>query len=85
MKLIGASSAEEIERAMKALCQPFGGVNAIALFPDRHRRLYVCYVELNSRSLHPAMMEALGGTACGNSVAFEIPFQQAANQARRGA
>jgi len=80
-KLAGASNAEEVQRAMKALCEPFGGLKTIWFFPDRRRRQYVCYVGLNSPSLHQALIEMFGGVICGESVAFRIPFRQAENRA----
>jgi hypothetical protein len=76
-KLAGAANAEELRRAIEALCQPFGKLKDIRLLPNKHGGDYLCFVELDSPNLNPSVIEKLGGINYGNSVAFRIPFKPA--------
>jgi hypothetical protein len=76
-KLAGVSTPEALKAAIGALCQPFGSVKEIRLVLDLHGTEYVCFVELDSPGKNPAMIEQLGGTNYGYSVAFNIPADPA--------
>jgi len=76
-KLAGAASAEELRRAIEALCQPYGSPKNIRLVPYRHCEEYVCFVELGSPTLNSSIIENYGGIYFANGVAFRIPFKQA--------
>ena len=76
-KLAEAVSAEELRRAIEALCQPFGSPKDIRLLPNRRDEEYVCFVELGSPNLNTSIIENFGGFYFANGVAFRIPFKQA--------
>ena len=76
-KLAGAANAEELRRAIEALCQPFGSPKNIRLLPNRHREEYVCFLELGSPNLNSSIIENFGGIYFANGVAFRIPFKRA--------
>jgi hypothetical protein len=76
-KLAGAANAEELRRAIEALCQPFGSTKDIRLLPNRRDEEYVCFVELGSPNLNTSIIENFGGFYFANGVAFRIPFKQA--------
>jgi len=76
-KLGGAANAEELQRAIGALCQPFGSLKNIRLVPNKHREEYLCLVEFGSPNLNPSIIEKLGGIDFGNGVGFRIPFNHA--------
>jgi hypothetical protein len=76
-KLAGAANAEELRRAIEALCQPFGSPKDIRLLPNRRGEEYVCFVELGSPKLNASIIENFGGSYFANGVAFRIPFKQA--------
>jgi len=74
-KLGGASNAGELQRAIAALCKPFGSLTNIRLRPNKHREEYLCLVEFGSPNLNPSIIEKLGGIDFGNGVGFRIPFK----------
>jgi hypothetical protein len=76
-KLAGAANAEELRRAIEALCQPFGSPKNIRLVPNRRDEEYVCLVELGSPTLNATIIDNCGGFYFANGVAFRIPFKQA--------
>jgi hypothetical protein len=76
-RLAGAANAEELRRAIEALCQPFGSPKNICLLPYRDAEEYVCFVELGSPKLNSSIIEDFGGFYFANGVAFKIPFKQA--------
>jgi hypothetical protein len=76
-KLAGAANAEELRRAIEALCQPFGNPKNIRLLPYRSSEEYVCFLELGSPDLNSSIIENLGGFYFANGVAFRIPFKHA--------
>jgi hypothetical protein len=76
-KLAGAADAEELRRAIEALCQPFGSPKDIRLLPNGRGEEYVCFVELGSPKLNASIIENFGGSYFANGVAFRIPFKQA--------
>jgi hypothetical protein len=76
-KLAGAANAEELRRAIEALCQPFGSPKDIRLVPYRRVEEYVCFVELGSPKLNSSIIENFGGIYFANGVTFRIPFKQA--------
>ena len=76
-KLAGAANAEELRRAIEALCQPFGNPKNIHLLPNRRVEEYVCFVELGSPKLNSSIIENFGGIYFANGVTFRIPFKQA--------
>jgi len=75
-ELAGAANAEDLRRAIEALCQPFGSPKAIRLLPNRRDEEYVCFVELGSPKLNSSIIENLGGIYFANGVAFRIPFKR---------
>jgi hypothetical protein len=75
-KLAGATNVEELQRAVEALCLPFGSPKSIRLLPDRRREAYVCFLELGSPNLNSSIIENMGGFYFANGVAFRIPFNQ---------
>jgi hypothetical protein len=79
-KLAAAANAEELQRAIEALCQPFGSPKNIRLLPNRCSEEYVCFVELGSPKLNSSIIENFGGFYFANGVAFTIPYKQAADQ-----
>jgi hypothetical protein len=78
-KLAGAANAQELRRAVEALCQPFGSPKNIRLLPNRRDEEYVCFVELGSPKLNSSIIENFGGIYFANGVAFRIPFKRANN------
>ena len=78
-KLAGASNADELRRAIEALCEPFGNPKNIRLLPNRQSEEYVCFVELGSPKLNSSIIENYGGAYFANGVAFRIPFKQASD------
>ena len=76
-ELAGAANVEELQRAIEALCQPFGSPKNIRLLLNRRGEEYVCFVELGSPKLNTSIIENLGGMYFSNGVAFTIPFKQA--------
>ena len=76
-KLAGAANAEELRRAIEALCQPFGSPKDIRLLPNRRDEEYVCFVELGSPKLNGSIIENFDGSYFANGVVFRIPFKQA--------
>ena len=78
-QLAGISSAEGLRTAVRKLCLPYGDVSRIDLFPLPDDEGYMLFVELVSPTLHPTMINELGGVDFGNSVAFRIPFKQPPN------
>ena len=76
-KLAGAANAEELRRAIEALCQPFGSPKDIRLLPNRRDEEYVCFVELGSPKLNGSIIENFGGSYFANGVVFRIPFKRA--------
>lgn len=78
-KLAGAANAEELRRAIEALCQPFGNPKNIRLLPNTPDEGYVCFVELGSATLNSSIIENFGGSYFANGVAFRIPFRHANN------
>ena len=76
-KLAGVANAEELRRAIEALCQPFGSPKTIRLLPNRHGEEYVCFVELGSPKLNLSIIENYGGIYFANGVTFRIPFKHA--------
>lgn len=79
-KLAGVADAEELRRAIEALCQPFGSPKGIRLLPNMHGGEYVCFVELGSATLNSSIIENFGGSYFANGVTFRIPFKQANDQ-----
>ena len=79
-KLAGAADAEELRRAVEALCQPFGSPKNIRLLPNSRTEEYVCFVELGSATLNSSIIENFGGIYFANGVAFRIPFKHANDQ-----
>jgi hypothetical protein len=75
--LAGTANAEELRRAIEALCQPFGSPKNIRLLPNRHSEEYVCFLELGSPNLNSSIIENFGGIYFANGVAFRIPFKRA--------
>ena len=69
-KLAEAVSAEELRRAIEALCQPFGSPEDIRLLPNRRGEEYVCFVELGSPDLNSSIIENFGGIYFANGVTF---------------
>jgi hypothetical protein len=76
-QLAGAADAEELRRAIEALCQPFGSPKDIRLLPNGCGEEYVCFVELGSPKLNESIIENFGGSYFANGVAFRFPFKQA--------
>ena len=76
-KLAAAANAEELRRAIEALCQPFGCPKNIRLLPNRRAEVYVCFLELGSPKLNSSIIEDFGGFYFANGVAFKIPFKRA--------
>jgi len=76
-KLAKASNAEELRRAIEALCRPFGSLKNVQLLPNKHPEEYMCFVEFDSPNRNQSVIEKLGGINFGNSVVFRIPFKQA--------
>ena len=76
-KLAGAANAEELRRAIEALCQPFGSPKDIRLLSNGRDEEYVCFVELGSPKLNGSIIENFGGSYFANGVVFRIPFKQA--------
>jgi len=79
-KMVGAANAEELRRAIDALCQPFGSPKNIRLLPNSRGEEYVCFVELGSETLNSSIIENYGGTYFANGVTFSIPFKKANGQ-----
>lgn len=79
-KLAGAADAEELRRAVEALCQPFGSPKNIRLLPNSRAGEYVCFVELGSATLNSSIIENFGGIYFANGVTFRIPFKHANGQ-----
>jgi len=79
-ELAGAANVEELQRAIEALCQPFGSPKNIRLLLNRRGEEYVCFVELGSPNLNSSIIENFGGIYFANGVAFRIPFKQADDQ-----
>jgi hypothetical protein len=75
-RLAGAANAEELRRAIEALCQPYGRPKNIRLVANSHGAEYVCFVELGSPTLNSSIIENYGGMYFANGVAFRIPFKQ---------
>ena len=78
-QLEGISDVGQLRSAIEALCLPFGRVLDIRLLPDQRGEAYLCFVELDSPNLNPAMIDKLGGINYGNSVAFTILFKHSRN------
>jgi len=76
-KLAEAANADELQREIEAICQPFGSPKNISLLPNRGSNEYVCFVELGSPKLNTSIIQNLGGMYFANGVAFRIPFKQA--------
>ncbi len=76
-ELAGAANVEELQRAIEAMCQPFGNPTNIRLLPDGARNVYVCFLDGGSPDLNSSMIENLGGFYFANGVAFIIPFKLA--------
>jgi hypothetical protein len=76
-QLACAADAEELRRAIEALCQPFGSPKNIRLLANRFAKEYVCFVELGSPNLNSSIIENYGGSYFANGVAFRIPFKRA--------
>ena len=76
-KLAEAADAEELQREIEAMCQPFGSPKDIRLLPNTRGEEYVCFVELGSPKLNASIIENFGGSYFANGVAFRIPFKQA--------
>ena len=74
-KLAGAAKVEELQRAIEALCQPFGSPKNIRLLPIGPSGEYVCFLELGSPNLNSSIIENYGGDYFANGVAFRIPFK----------
>lgn len=72
-KLAIVSGAEELRRAIEALCRPVGSLKNIHVFPTEHGNEYLCVVELDSPNLNFSIIEKFGGINFGNGVAFRIP------------
>jgi hypothetical protein len=79
-KLAGAANAEELRRAVEALCQPFGSPKDIHFLPNSRAEEYVCFVELGSATLNSSIIENFGGVYFANGVTFRIPFKHANDQ-----
>ena len=78
-ELARAANAEELRRAIEALCRPFGSPKNIRILPNRSAGEYVCFVELGSPNLNSSIIEHYGGSYFANGVAFRIPFKQRNN------
>lgn len=76
-KLAAAANAEDLRRALEALCQPFGSPKNIRVLPYGRSEEYVCFLELASPMLNSSIIENFGGFYFANGVAFRIPFKQA--------
>jgi hypothetical protein len=76
-ELTGLANAEELRRAIEALCQPFGSPKDIRLLPNKRAEEYVCFVELGSPKLNASIIESFGGSYFANGVTFRIPFKRA--------
>ena len=79
-KLAGAADAEELRRAIDALCQPFGSPKNIRILLSRDTEEYVCLLELGSPDLNSSIIENFGGIYFANGVTFRIPFKHANEQ-----
>ena len=75
-KLAGISDAQELRRAIEAMCATFGPIKFCRLMYNENRKEYLCLVELQSANLHSAMIQGLGGDMFGDCVAFNIPNSQ---------
>jgi len=71
--LAAASGAEELQRALEALCLPYGGVQNLRLIQDKNDKSYYCFIDSASREGNAALMREFGGTHFGNGIVFRIP------------
>jgi len=78
-KLAEAADADQLQREIEAICQPFGSPKNIRLLPNRRSKEYVCFVELGSPKLNTSIIQNFGGMYFANGVAFRIPFKQASD------
>lgn len=78
-KLAASANADDLRRAIEALCQPFGSPKNIRVLPYERAEEYVCFLELGSPTLNTSIIENFGGFYFANGVAFRIPFRQANN------
>ena len=78
-RLAGAESAEELRRAIEAMCQPFGSPKNIRVLPIASGQEYVCFLELGSPKLNSSIIENYGGIYFANGVAFRIPLRPASD------
>jgi vacuolar-type H+-ATPase subunit E/Vma4 len=76
-KLAEASNVEALQRAIEAMCQPFGSPKDIRLLPNRRDEEYVCFVELGSPKLNGSIIKNFDGSYFANGVVFRIPFKHA--------
>lgn len=75
-KLAAASSAEELQRGIEALCVPFGRIQNMRIVKDSKDGAFFCFVDLDSAQANAAMIRQFGGTHFGNGVVFRIPLKE---------
>jgi hypothetical protein len=71
-KLKGLSSRMEIERSVKELCAPFGGVRGLRLFPDGRGGQF-CFFEPATPAHRMTLFYAFDALFYGDGMMFRIP------------
>lgn len=81
-KLAATGNAEELRRAIEALCEPLGKPKNIRVVPYSQSGEYVCLLELGAPELNASIIEDFGGFYFANGVAFRVPIKQTKQERR---
>jgi len=76
-RLREAHDLHTLTRDVLGLCQPYGPVHSFRLVHNRGAARVVCFIELESPKLQPALVRALGAKVINGSACLDIPVSEA--------
>ena len=79
-RLREAHDLHTLTRDVLGLCQPYGPVHSFRLVHNRGAARVVCFIELESPKLQPALVRALGAKVINGSACLDIPVNDAFGQ-----
>ena len=72
-KVADARDFYSLTKALLAMCEPFGPVHAFKLVHNRGAGRVVCFIEMESPKLQPALVRALGAKMIDGKACLDIP------------
>ena len=75
-RLREAHDLHTLTRDVLGLCRPYGAVHSFKLVHNRGAARVVCFIELESPKLQPALVRALGAKVINGSACLDIPVSE---------